>query len=136
MKSTFKILSLLALFTFAIPSNGISKEKKTEAPKTKEKKTEAVKIKDKFTALYAQVEAITDTLLTIKGDGGDTKFVINVETKITKDKEHKEVAKASDVKVGQWVGGSYTKSTEGNVLHSLHLGVNQEGKGAVKKPKS
>lgn len=127
MKSTFKILSLLALLAFAIPSNGLSKEKKSEAAKTK--------TKDKYTALYAQVEAITDTLLTIKGDGADTKFIINAATKITKDKEHKEAAKASDVKVGQWVGGSYTKTAEGDVLHSLHLGVNQEGKGAAKKSK-
>jgi hypothetical protein len=99
---------------------------KTAAEATPAK--EKTKEKAKYTPLYAQVEAITDTELTVKGTGPDTKFVINAETKITKDKAHKEPAKASDVKVGQWVGGSYTKAADGsNVLHSLHLGVNQKG---------
>ncbi len=128
MKSTFKLLSLLALLTIAVPSIVSAEEK----PATK---TEPAKGKNKYTPLYAQVESITDTLLTVKGKGPDLKFVINAETKITKDKAHKEVAKASDVKVDQWIGGSYTKAADGsNVLHSLHLDVNQKGE-KTEKPK-
>ena len=127
MKSTFKILSLLALLTITAPSIVSAKDKpatKTEAPK------------GKYTPLYAQVESITDSLLTVKGKGPELKFVINAETKITKDKAHKEVAKASDVKVGQWIGGSYTKAADGsNVLHSLHLDVNQKGEKPAKEAK-
>ena len=122
MKTTFKILSLLTLLVIAAPHSGLADDKPAKA-------------KNKYTPLYAQVEAITDTLLTVKGTGPDIKFVINAETKITKDKEHKEAAKPSEVKVGQWIGGSYTKGAAGNVLHSLHLGVNQKGENPADKPK-
>ncbi|EDY16788.1 hypothetical protein CfE428DRAFT_5597 [Chthoniobacter flavus Ellin428] len=99
--------------------------------------TEATPAKEKarYIPLYAQVDSITDTELTVKGTGPDLKFVINADTKITKDKAHKEPAKASEVKVGQWIGGSYTKAADGsNVLHSLHLAVNQKG-GHLAAPK-
>ncbi len=94
---------------------------------------EPAKAKEKLTPLYAQVESITDTLLTVKGTGPDLKFVINSDTRITKDKAHKEAATVADVKEGQWVGGSYSKAADGsNVLHSLHLGVSQNGPSAAK----
>jgi hypothetical protein len=126
MKTTLSLLSLLALFAFAVPQTGHADDKpaKTEA---KEKK------KSQYTPLYAQVESITDTELVTKGET-NTKFVINAETKISKDKAGKEPAKASDVKVGQWVGGSYTKGADGtNTLHSLHLDVDQSGPKKKKK---
>lgn len=128
MKTSLKTIACLAILALAAPCL-VSAEDKAATPAASPAKS-----KSKYTPLYAQVESITDTLLTVKGEGADTKFVINADTKITKDKAHKEVAKPSDVKVGQWIGGSYTKDAEGNnVLHSLHLGVSQ--KGELAKPK-
>jgi len=122
MKTTFSLLSLLALLTLAVPQTGRAEEKAPAKSESKEKK------KSQYTALYAQVESITDTELTVKGDGANTKFVINADTKISKDKAGKEPAKASDVKVGQWIGGSYVRGADGtNTLHSLHLDVDQNG---------
>jgi hypothetical protein len=130
MKTSLKTLACLAILALAAPCL-VSADDKPATPTT----ASPAKGKSKYTPLYAQVESITDTLLTVKSQGADTKFVINADTKITKDKAHKEVAKPSDVKVGQWIGGSYTKDAEGNnVLHSLHLGVSQ--KGELAKPKS
>ena len=126
MKSSITIIACFSILSIASPCV-VSAADKPAA------KAEAAKAKNKFTPLYAQVDTITDTLLTVKGTGPDLKFVINAETKITKDKAHKEPAKASDVKVGQWIGGSYTKAADGsNVLHSLHLGVNQKGEQPAK----
>jgi hypothetical protein len=130
MKTSLSIIGCAALFTFAVPGLVCADDKpaSSAAPAT------PAKAKVKYTPLYAQVDSITDTLLTVKGTGPELKFVINADTKITKDKAHKEPAKASDVKVGQWIGGSYTKDSEGNnLLHSLHLGVSQ--KGDLAKPK-
>jgi len=126
MKSTLRIISYFALLSITAPCLLHAADKPAAT-------TEPAKAKTKFTPLYAEVEAITDTLLTVKGTGPDLKFVINAETKITKDKAHKEPAKASEVKVGQWIGGSYTKAADGsNVLHSLHLAVNQKGEQPTK----
>ena len=131
MKSTIEIFGLMALLTLAAPWMIPAADTKTEPTKT-----DSGKAKSKYTPLYAQVDTITDTLLTVRGAGPDLKFVINAETKITKDKAHKEEAKASDVKPDQWVGGSYSKAADGsNVLHSLHLGVNQKGEKPSEKPK-
>ncbi len=130
MKTSLSIIASTALFTFAVPGLVCADEKPatTAAPAT------PAKGQVKYTPLYAQVDSITDTLLTVKGTGPELKFVINADTKITKDKAHKEVAKPSDVKVGQWIGGSYTKDADGNnLLHSLHLGVSQ--KREIAKPK-
>jgi len=126
MKSTLRIISVFTLLSIAAPCLVFAADKPAVT-------TEPIKAKSKFTPLYAEVESITDTLLTVKGAGPDLKFVINAETKITRDKAHKEPAKASEVKVGQWIGGSYTKAADGsNVLHSLHLGVNQKGEQPAK----
>jgi hypothetical protein len=128
MKSSVHIIVAVTLLGLAIPSIVSAEDKPATGT------TAPAKGKTKYTPLYAQVDSITDTLLTVKGTGADTKFVITGDTKITKDKAHKEVAKPSEVKVGQWIGGSYTKDAEGNnVLHSLHLGVSQ--KGELAKPK-
>lgn len=125
MKCSLRALSCIVVLAVAAPGVTVAADKATEKPAVE---ATPGKEKAKYTPLYAQVESITDTGLTVKGTGPDTKFVINAETKISKDKEHKEPAKASDVKVGQWVGGSYTKAADGtNVLHSLHLGVSQKG---------
>ena len=130
MKSTIKIVSLLALLSFAAPCFVSA----ADTPAAAEKTAEPKKAKSKFTPLYAQVDSITPALLTVKGTG-ETKFVISAETKITKDKAHKEAATVADVKAGQWIGGSYAKAADGsNVLHSLHLAVSQDGpKGGGKK---
>jgi hypothetical protein len=129
MKSTLRILGLLAVLAIAAPGFVSAADKTDAKPKAEGK------AKGKYTPLYAQVDSITDTLLTVKGAGPELKFVINAETKISKDKAHKETATVADVKPGQWVGGSYTKGTDGtNVLHSLHLGVNQKGEKPEKKP--
>ena len=126
MKTTIAFLATLTFFAVSSPHIARCADATATAP---------AKPKGKFTPLYAEVEAITDTLLTVKGTGPDTKFVITADTKITKDKGHKEAAKPSDVKVGQWIGGSYSKAADGsNVLHSLHLAVNQKGV-APAKPK-
>ena len=98
MKSN-KFLSILAFLIFS-SSCLVTAANKPDA------KTEAANAKSKLSPLYAQVDTITDTLLTVRGAGPDLKFVINAETKITKDKAHKEEAKASDVKPDQWVGCS------------------------------
>lgn len=128
MQSSLPIASFIALLAIAIAMPGLAPA--ADAPAAA---TPAAKARSVYTPLYAQVDSITDTLLTVKGTGPDLKFVINAETKITKDKAHKEPAKPSDVKVGQWIGGSYTKAADGsNVLHSLHLGVNQKGEPAAK----
>ena len=127
MKSLFQILSVIALLLIATPRVGFAEDKPAAAT--------PAKAANKYTPLYAQVDSITDTLLTVKGTGPDLKFVINADTKITKDKAHKEAAKTSDVQPGQWIGGSYTKAADGsNVLHSLHLGVSQKG-GKPEAPK-
>ena len=128
MKTPLKTVACLVVLALAAPCL-VSADDKPATPAA------PAKAKSKYTPLYAQVDSITDTLLTVKGTGPDAKFVINGDTKITKDKAHKEVAKPSDVKVGQWIGGSYTKDAEGNnVLHSLHLGVSQKGELAKPKP--
>ncbi len=130
MKITLQLFSLLALLAFTTPST-FAEDKAPAKTEAKEK------AKSKYTPLYAQVDSITDTLLTVKGDGADTKFVIAADTKISKDKKGKEPAKASDVKAGQWIGGSYTKAADGtNTLHSLHLDVDQSGGKAKKKDKA
>ncbi len=130
MKSSIKILGLLALLVTAAPFAA------TAADKADTKTEPAAKAKAKYTALYAQVESITPTLLTVKGTGPDLKFVINADTKISKDKAHKEAATVADVKPDQWIGGSYAKAADGsNVLHSLHLAVDQKGEPAKKKKK-
>jgi len=127
MKSPIQILSCLSLFALALPG-ALHAEDKPAAPAAATPAAKPAKTKVVYTPLYAQVASITDTELTVKGTGPDTKFVINAETKITSDKAHKVAAKASDAKVGQWIGGSYTKAADGsNVLHSLHLGVSQKG---------
>ncbi|MDR3405578.1 MAG: hypothetical protein P4L99_23990 [Chthoniobacter sp.] len=132
MKSSLRILSCFAVLATSTPCLVFAADAPAATPAAA---AEPAKAKSKFTPLYAQVDSITDTLLTVKGTGPDLKFVINAETKITKDKAHKEAAKPSDVKVGQWIGGSYTKAADGsNVLHSLHLGVSQKGEG-IAKPK-
>ena len=131
MKSSLRILSSIAIFAVATPCLVSA----ADAPAATPAAAAAAKAKAKsvYTPLYAQVDSITDTLLTVKGSGPDLKFVINAETKISSDKAHKVPAKASDAKVGQWVGGSYTKAADGsNVLHSLHLGVNQKGEQSAK----
>ncbi len=132
MKSFIRIISCFALLAVAAPSLIFAADKPAAA-------TEPAKTKEKLTPLYAEVDSITDTLLTVKGTGPDLKFVINADTKISKDKAHKEPATTSDVKAGQWIGGSYSKAADGsNVLHSLHLGVSQKGEQPAKpaaKPK-
>lgn len=135
MKCPLRALSWIVVLAVAAPGVTVAADKTTEKPAAGATPAkEKTKEKAKYTPLYAQVESITDTELTVKGTGPDTKFVINAETKISKDKEHKEPAKASDVKVGQWVGGSYTKAADGtNVLHSLHLGVSQKGEQKAEK---
>jgi hypothetical protein len=134
MKSSVKIITAVTFLGLAIPCIVSAEDKPAAAAAGATTTASPAKGKTKYTPLYAQVESINDTQLVVKGEG-DTKFVINAETKITKDKAHKEVAKPSDVKVGQWIGGSFTKDAEGNnVLHSLHLGVSQ--KGELAKPKA
>lgn len=129
MKFTIKIISLLVLLCVAAPGVASAADKADTKP-------DAAKTKSKYTPLYAEVESITPALLTVKGSGPELKFVINAETKITKDKAHKEPATTTDVKVGQWIGGSYAKGADGsNVLHSLHLAVNQKGEKAGKAAK-
>lgn len=130
MKTTLGLLALLTLATPCLLSADDKPGIKPAAPTVPAipGKADIAKAKGKYTPLYAQVESITATLLTVKGAGPDTKFVINAETKISKDKAHKEAATVADVKPGQWIGGSYTKGADGsNALHSLHLGVNQKG---------
>ncbi len=128
MKSTLRLIACSAIIAIAAPSF-VTAAEKPAAPAEKP----AAKAKEKLTPLYAEVDSITDALLTVKGTGPDLKFVINADTKITKDKAHKEPATTADVKVGQWVGGSWSKAADGsNVLHSLHLGVNQKGEPAAK----
>ena len=132
MKSTIKILSLLAVLCVALPST-VSAADKAKADKS-EKKAEPAKGKSVYTPLYAQVESITPTLLTVKA-GAETKFIIAADTKITKDEAHKAAGTVADAKVGQWVGGSYTKTDAGNVLHSLNFGVSQKGNAGKKAEK-
>ena len=127
MKYTLTLLAAAAVVASFAPVRAHAEDKAPGTTTTAPAAPEKGKAKNKYTALYAQVESITETELVTKG-GTDTKFVINAETKISKDKNGKEPAKTSDVKVGQWIGGSYTKGADGtNVLHSLHLGVNQKG---------
>ncbi len=135
MKSTLKIIGLLALLAIAAPSFTFAADKADPAPKA-EGKGKGKGGKSQYTSLYAQVDSITATELNVKG-GTETKFVINADTKISKDKKGKEPATVADVKVGQYIGGSYTKGADGtNTLHSLHLDVNQDGnKGGKKKAK-
>ena len=132
MKSTLRLIACSAILAIAAPSL-VTAADKPAAPAEKAAAKEPAKAKEKLTPLYAEVDSITDALLTVKGTGSDLTFVINADTKITKDKAHKEPATTADVKVGQWVGGSYSKAADGsNVLHSLHLGVNQKGEPAAK----
>jgi hypothetical protein len=130
MKTYPRIIGCLVILALAAPALVSAADKPTaEKPAAKE----PAKAKEKLTPLYAQVDSITDTLLTVKGTGPDLKFVINSDTRITKDKAHKEAATVADVKEGQWVGGSYSKAADGsNVLHSLHLGVSQTGPSGAK----
>lgn len=131
MKSFLGIIRCIAVLAVAVPSVALSAD--PAATVTAATPAAKVKAKSAYTPLYAQVESITDTLLTVKGTGPELKFVINADTKISKDKAHKEAATASDVKVGQWIGGSYSKAADGsNVLHSLHLGVSQKGEQPAK----
>ena len=126
MKAIFKILSLLTLLAIAVPHVAYGDDKPAKTEK---------KEKSDLKSLYAQVDSITDSLLTVKGDG-DTKFVINSETKISKSRKDKTAVAVADVKAGQWVGGSYSKAADGtNTLHSLHTDVDQSGKGGGKKKK-
>jgi hypothetical protein len=127
MKSPIQILGCVSLFALALPC-AVLADDKPAAPAAATPAAKPAKAKSVYTPLYARVESITDTELTVKGTGPDTKFVINADTKITSDKAHKVAAKPSEAKVGQWIGGSYTKAADGsNVLHSLHLGVSQKG---------
>ena len=131
MKTYPRIIGCLVILALATPAV-ISAAEKSTAEKPAAAK-EPAKAKEKLTPLYAQVDSISDTELTVKGSGPDLKFVINSETRITKDKAHKEAATVADVKAGQWIGGSYSKGADGsNVLHSLHLAVNQNGPSAGK----
>jgi hypothetical protein len=126
MKAMLKILSLLAVLAIATPHVAYGDDK----PAKTEKKSDS-----KLKSVHAQVDSITPALLTIKGDGPDTKFVINAETKITKSRKDKTASTVADVKPGQWIGGSYTKEADGsNVLHSLHTAISQEA-GTPKKSK-
>jgi hypothetical protein len=98
MKSSLRVISCLAIFAFTTPCF-VSADDKAATPAASP--AAPAKAKSKYTPLYAQVDSITDTLLTVKGTGPDLKFVINADTKITKDKAHKEAAKPSDVTAGQ-----------------------------------
>ena len=123
MKSTIKLLGLLALLATAAPTVGFSADKAADKTKTETAPAKEA-AKPKFIPLYGEVDSITDKLLTIKSKKGDRKFVITPETKVTKDKAP---AKTSDVKIGQWIGGSYLKNADGtNTLHSLNLSVKQK----------
>ena len=125
MKTSLRIIACMALFAFAAPALVAADEKPAAAPAAP---AAPAKEKSKYTPLYAQVDSITDSLLTVKGSGPKISNLSSTpKPKITKDKAHKETATAADVKVGQWIGGSYTKAADGsNVLHSLHLGVSQK----------
>jgi hypothetical protein len=124
MKAILKVLSVLTLLAIAVPHLAYGDDK----PAKSEKKGDS-----NLKSLHAQVDSITAELLTVKGDGPDTKFVINAQTKITKSRKDKTASTVADVKPGQWIGGSYSKEADGsNVLHSLHTAISQEGTSSKK----
>lgn len=135
MKKIFNILSIAAAFTLTVPAFAKDAAKKEAAAVVKpaEKKEEAKKTD--HLPLYGEIVSITDKLLTVKGgkDKPNREFVIDAETKITKDEKP---ATVKDAKEGQWVGGSYKKGEKENVLLSLNLSAKQkeEKKTEEKKP--
>lgn len=135
MKKLFNILTIAAAFTLTVPAFAKDAVKKEAAPVAKpaEKKEEAKKMD--HLPLYGEVVSITDTLLTVKGgkDKPNREFVIDAETKITKDDKP---ATVKDATVGHWVGGSYKKGDKENTLLSLNLSAKQkdEKKAEEKKP--
>ena len=135
MKKFLNILSIAAAFTLTVPVIAKDAAKKEAAPAAKptEKKEETKKMD--HLPLYGEVVAITDKLLTVKGgkDKPDREFVIDAETKITKDEKE---ATVKDATVGQWIGGSYKKGEKENTLLSLNLSAKQKEvkKAEEKKP--
>ena len=142
MKSTFKILSLVAISALALPSLTNAAPKKAAEEKTAAAEKAADKPKKDTYPLYGEVVSLDKTTLVIKGgkETPDRKYAITKDTKFVshpKGGESKDVT-AADVKVGAWVGGLLKKATSGSdEVVSLNISVKQkEAKTEATKPEA
>jgi hypothetical protein len=130
MKNSLKSIIMAAFAAIAFQGN-LSAETKKSAAKPAETAEEPKAGKDVFYPLYGEVVSIDSTTLVIKGgvDKPDRNYLITQETTYVnhpKDGEAKD-AKASDVKVGAWVGGRLKKAAKGNdEVVSINVGVKQK----------
>ena len=138
MKHTIKSIALVALASFILPGLSHAETKKAAA-KPAEAAAEAKPKKDTY-PLYGEVVSIDSSTLVIKGgaDKPDRKYAITKDTAYVnhpKDGESKP-AKASDVKVGAWVGGLLKKAAKGNdEVVSINVAVKQkEAKDSKEEP--
>ncbi len=132
MKSTFKLLSLVAISAIALPSLTIAapKKKTDETPAAAAEKATDKPKKDTY-PLYGEVVSLDKTTLVIKGgkDKPDRKYAITKDTKFVshpKGGEPKD-ATAADVKVGAEVGGLLKKAASGSdEVVSINVAVKQK----------
>lgn len=129
MKHTIKSVALVALAALVLPGLSHAETKKSAA-KPAEAAAEAKPKKDTY-PLYGQVVSLDSSTLVIKGgaDKPDRKYAITKDTAFVNHPKGGDTkpAKASDVKVGAWVGGLLKKAAKGNdEVVSVNVAVTQK----------
>jgi hypothetical protein len=125
-----KTLSIAVISAFAFMPLSMIGEETPKAAEKAEKKTEA----GKPIPLYGDVAAVDKAAKTfsITHKKGDTVYVVTADTKITK---KGAPATFDDIAVGAYVKGSYAKTGDKNVTHTLKVGEEKPAKGDKKAEK-
>jgi hypothetical protein len=113
IKTLSKITMIgLAAMLLAVPAYSHAQDGATNPPAKINKKSHASVFKGKVTSVDAQAMTLTV---------GKRTFKVTAETKITKDSQPATLA---DAKVGEHVGGTYAKASDGTLTaETLHFGA-------------